>query len=246
MPEQFRNREGLELLPMVHGQARQNLFNRARRVVSRSGYTTIMDLVEHDKPGILFPTPNQTEQEYLATNLKRRNLFAVQDQQVVNLVAAAACEKETPFSPPWRTQHSLEILRKKVEPFMQKRFFSIVVPAHNEEFELETTLHCLLNQVYPAERYEIIVVENGSTDNTFPIACKIEKQAEQQERLIRLLQSKKGVSAAKNKGLSGLSAASDWVVFCDADTQLGPHFLHHLNTRLNRSGDGPAVGTCSI
>ncbi len=248
VPVEFRNREDLELLPMVHGQARQNLFNRARRVVSRSGYTTIMDLVEHDKPGILFPTPNQTEQEYLATNLKRRNLFTVQDQQqVVNLgAAAAACEKVTPFSPPWRTHHSLEILRKKVEPFMQKRFFSIVVPAHNEEFELETTLHCLLNQVYPAERYEIIVVENGSTDNTFPIACKMEKLAAEQGHPIRLLQSKKGVSAAKNTGLSGLSPASDWVVFCDADTQLEPHFLHQLNTRLNRSGEEPAVGTCSI
>jgi len=44
-------------------------------IISRSGYTTVMDLVKLQKPAILIPTPGQTEQEYLAEYLMKEKMF---------------------------------------------------------------------------------------------------------------------------------------------------------------------------
>lgn len=45
-------------------------------------------------------------------------------------------------------------------------FISVVIPTHNRLTMLRQTLDCLANQTYPADRYEVIVVDNGSTDGT--------------------------------------------------------------------------------
>jgi hypothetical protein len=50
----------------VTGAARDALMNRARRIIARAGYTTIMDLIELRQDAILLPTPSMTEQSYLA------------------------------------------------------------------------------------------------------------------------------------------------------------------------------------
>jgi hypothetical protein len=50
----------------VTGAARDALMNRARRIIARAGYTTIMDLIELRQDAILLPTPGMTEQSYLA------------------------------------------------------------------------------------------------------------------------------------------------------------------------------------
>jgi UDP-N-acetylglucosamine transferase subunit ALG13 len=52
----------------------QALMQRAAMVVSRSGYSTIMDLIALGKRSILIPTPGQPEQEYLAQHLMQANL----------------------------------------------------------------------------------------------------------------------------------------------------------------------------
>lgn len=59
------------------------LLNRARLVVSRSGYTTMMELAELGKRALLIPTPGQTEQEYLADlHLRLGNYYAVPQKQL--------------------------------------------------------------------------------------------------------------------------------------------------------------------
>lgn len=54
---------------------------QAKMIISRSGYTTIMDLIKLQKKGILVPTPGQTEQEYLAQYLMQQQLFYSVQQQ---------------------------------------------------------------------------------------------------------------------------------------------------------------------
>jgi len=65
------------LYSYIWWQKKMDLFNNADIIVSRSWYTTIMDLVELEKKAILFPTPNQTEQEYLAEYLWKENKFVI-------------------------------------------------------------------------------------------------------------------------------------------------------------------------
>ena len=55
--------------------------NNCGMVISRSGYTTVMDLIKLQQKAILVPTPGQTEQEYLANHLMKNNLFFCAQQQ---------------------------------------------------------------------------------------------------------------------------------------------------------------------
>ncbi len=57
-------------------------------MIARSGYSTIMDLVNLGMKAILIPTPGQTEQEYLATELMKNHIFYSQTQSELNLKQA--------------------------------------------------------------------------------------------------------------------------------------------------------------
>ena len=105
-------------------------------------------------------------------------------------------------------------------------FFSIIVPAHNEESYIERTLTRLQQLNYPAARFETLVIENGSSDRTFELAKRFESPN------MHVLQSGKGVSRAKNAGIDHLAPQSDWVVFLDADTVLEKEFLNELDVFL--------------
>lgn len=61
------------------------IMNRSRIIVSRSGYTTIMELAELGKKALFIPTPGQTEQIYLAERLKENGWFYYVNQQDLNL-----------------------------------------------------------------------------------------------------------------------------------------------------------------
>jgi hypothetical protein len=78
----------------VHGylnRARQEeVMNRARLVVSRSGYTTLMELAELGQRALLVPTPGQTEQEYLARYHEERGHFHAVRQDRLRLAEDTA------------------------------------------------------------------------------------------------------------------------------------------------------------
>lgn len=110
---------------------------------------------------------------------------------------------------------------------MHQRFFSIVVPCYNEERIIAKTLGCLVALDYPEDRHEIIVVENGSTDATLAEAKKFES------RNCRVYQSPKGVSRARNFGVSKCSDKMEWGILLDADTLLKKNILNEINAYLD-------------
>jgi UDP:flavonoid glycosyltransferase YjiC (YdhE family) len=63
-------------------------FQKSRFVISRSGYTTVMDIIKLDRKSILIPTPGQTEQEYLAAHLQKQQWCLTVTQDEFNLEAA--------------------------------------------------------------------------------------------------------------------------------------------------------------
>lgn len=103
----------IEIYPSVSGEQRQEFYNRAKFVVSRSGYTTIMDLVELGIPGFLIPTPGQTEQEYLAHYVGNNKFFLVPGTGL-DLSVLGTRGEALSFKAPWTTQTSVEIVRKRI------------------------------------------------------------------------------------------------------------------------------------
>ena len=119
--------------------------------------------------------------------------------------------------------------------------FSIVVPAHNEERYIGETLAHLAALSYPTAAFEVIVVENGSSDRTLETAKRFERNN------IRVFASSAaGVSAAKNFGVDRARADSDWIVFLDADTLLTANFLNDLESLLLKARKPLSVGTASV
>jgi hypothetical protein len=74
-----------EVRSFVNREQQQDLMNRARMIVSRSGYTTLMELAELGKNALLIPTPGQTEQEYLADYHFRRGSYYSTGQKRLDL-----------------------------------------------------------------------------------------------------------------------------------------------------------------
>jgi uncharacterized protein (TIGR00661 family) len=70
---------------------------QADAIISRSGYTTVMDLVKLTKKAILIPTPGQAEQEYLARHLNQKKIFICKEQEKFQL--SDALEKLSKFKP---------------------------------------------------------------------------------------------------------------------------------------------------
>jgi len=84
----------------VHGfldrAAQQEMLNRARLVVCRSGYTTVMELAELGKKALFIPTPGQTEQEYLGRYYEERGFFHSVSQYELDLPRDVARAAEMP------------------------------------------------------------------------------------------------------------------------------------------------------
>jgi glycosyltransferase involved in cell wall biosynthesis len=121
-------------------------------------------------------------------------------------------------------------------------FFSLIVPAHNEERYIATTLSHLRALEYPKGRYEVVVVENGSSDATRKVA---EAFADDVVRVLSFNRS--GVAFARNRGIEAASPEAAWLVLVDADTVFAPSFLAELAAYLAKHESRElAVGGTSI
>lgn len=101
---------------------------------------------------------------------------------------------------------------------MTELLASVIVPAHNARATLGACLQALLRQTLPPERYEIIVVDDGSTDGTDRVAAAFGVQV--------LRQPRKGPAAARNAGAA--IARGTIVVFTDADCAPCPDWLERM------------------
>ena len=102
----------------------------------------------------------------------------------------------------------------------ERPFASVVVPAHNEEARIGACVESLLALDYSRERYEVIVVENGSTDGTARVL-------ERYGNRVRLLRHPRPSRAeARNAGLE--AARGDLVAFVDGDCVADPGWLRAM------------------
>lgn len=103
-------------------------------------------------------------------------------------------------------------------------FVSIVVPVCNEERWIEECIRALLAQDYPEDRYEILVVDNNSTDRSAERAAAFPRV-----RLLR--ESVQGDFAARNRGIA--EARGDILAFTDSDTAPRPGWLRAIVAHMS-------------
>ena len=97
---------------------------------------------------------------------------------------------------------------------------SIIIPAYNVENYIEPCLQSCLEQDIEISDYEIIVVNDGSTDNTEE---KVHFFAEAHPNLYLISQSNNGVGAARNKGVN--CSKGEYIYFLDADDYIAKNTL---------------------
>lgn len=106
---------------------------------------------------------------------------------------------------------------------------SIIVPAYNVRRYIEECLRSIMNQSY--KQIEIIVVDDGSSDDT-PII--IDKLAEQDKRVIPIHQQNAGVSAARNAGIK--VSKGEYLVFVDGDDYIATDFVEYMLGLVKKTG----------
>src|SRR4028119_1234933 len=101
---------------------------------------------------------------------------------------------------------------------------SVIIPCYNQAYFLGEAIESVLAQSYP--HFEIVVVDDGSTDNTSEVAARYPGV-----RCIR--QENRGLAGARNEGIRHSSGS--YLVFLDADDRLLPEALavglRHLKER---------------
>lgn len=115
--------------------------------------------------------------------------------------------------------------------------FSVVIPLYNKAHTIERTISTVLTQTFKA--FEIIVVDDGSTDNSLELLNKYGFDS----RLRIIEQENAGVSAARNKGVA--LARYDYIAFLDADDEWLPYFLEKVNEAIHKYPEAGMYGTSS-
>lgn len=96
-----------------------------------------------------------------------------------------------------------------------KKILSIIIPAYNTETYIDECIQSCVKQNLDSEKYEIIIINDGSTDRTLEIA---ERWAEKHRNIKVLSQENQGQSVARNAGLN--VASGKYIMFVDSDDYL--------------------------
>ena len=109
----------------------------------------------------------------------------------------------------------------------EKPLITIIVPVYNVEKYLDECINSLINQDY--KRIEIILIDDGSKDNSL----KICKEFEKKYKNIKLIEQKNsGVSIARNKGIE--NANGEWICFVDSDDYMEKNMISKMVEEANK------------
>ena len=115
-----------------------------------------------------------------------------------------------------------------------KPFVTVMIPAHNEESVIANTVENILEMDYPA--FEVIVIDDRSSDNTASIIKELELKHQNVKALIREPEAFPGKSAVLNDAFK--IAKGDAVLVFDADATVEPDFLNKLVPQLEPADVG--------
>lgn len=114
------------------------------------------------------------------------------------------------------------IENRKYLPF-KEHFLSVIIPTRNRAAMLYNTLESISLQTYQVKSFEVIVVDNGSTDSTAAVCKHFERRIPQ---LRRIYDSRPGLHNGRHTGMD--AAAGNILVFADDDIEATPAWLEGI------------------
>lgn len=110
--------------------------------------------------------------------------------------------------------------------FLNLPKYSFIIPVYNSECSIKTCIESILKQTIVT--FEIIIVDDGSRDGSFPI---IDKLAKEDSRITLISKKNEGVASARNEGLK--RATGEYILFVDSDDYLDSRFLKTYDDLLH-------------
>jgi len=138
------------------------------------------------------------------------------------------------------------VYRKRFKPNLKDQFATIVVPARNEEKDVADLIECLIAQEYPKDMYEILIVNDRSTDRTEEI---IKGYAEKYPNVnyITITETNPNLMGKQNALDFGIRAAKgEIILLTDADCIIGKHWVKNMVKMFNSPDVGLVVGKTEI
>ena len=102
--------------------------------------------------------------------------------------------------------------------------FSVIMPAYNRAFCITRAIQSMLEQSY--QNFELIIVDDGSTDNTKVLLHKNYAKELQNGKIKYIFQENSGVCSARNTGLA--AAYNEWIAYLDTDNIATSDFLENF------------------
>ena len=117
--------------------------------------------------------------------------------------------------------------------------FSLIICTYNrDKFLYDTLLHVVANN-FPTDNYEIVLVNNNSTDNTEQ-ECERFKADFPDVQFRYFVETKQGLSHARNRGI--IESRGDVLVFLDDDSFVKPDYLRNLQKQMDDHPEAMAFG----
>jgi uncharacterized protein (TIGR00661 family) len=115
--KQTEQKKNLKIISHADANEMQSLIESAALIISRPGYSSIMDLVTLGKKAIFIPTPGQTEQQYLAEYFLEKNYFYFSPQNKFNLQQAITVSEKYPG---FKISPQPELLKEAIRSLLSK------------------------------------------------------------------------------------------------------------------------------
>jgi glycosyltransferase involved in cell wall biosynthesis len=120
---------------------------------------------------------------------------------------------------------------------IDKKFISIVVCTKNGSKKIKNCLDALIKQTYPPSKYEIILVDDGSTDNTLEIVSKYP---------IKIIKNEKNIGLAGSRNIGAKEAKGEIIAFTDDDCIPNNDWLEKLEERYSDESISGVGGPAEI
>lgn len=127
----------------------------------------------------------------------------------------------------------LGYVKKKARKIDYYPYFTILVPVYNSEKTLKSCLESIVKQQYPRKNLQVILIDNGSKDNSYDVFCSF--QEENPSLPIWWVGSSQGKAKALNKGL--YMAEGKYIINIDSDGTLDKHAVMKIAEKFESSQD---------